>query len=199
MADHQQLGGGGGAGPGIDGCRIKLQNITATVNLSTNLNLKKINLKTRFSEYSPKRFPAVILRIRKPKTTALVFSSGKMVVTGARSPEEAKVAARKFAWIVRKVGFDKVKFRGFQLQNMLGTVDVGFPIRLEGLSLHHVAYCSYEPEIFAGLIYKMLSPKICLLIFVSGKVVLTGGKSREQLEEAFRNIYPVLEDFRKQQ
>jgi len=178
-------------------CQIKLQNVTATVNLSTRLDLKKLHLKTKNSEYDPKRFCAVILRISKPKTTALIFASGKVVVTGASSPEEAKIAAKKFAWIVRKIGFNNVRFREFKLQNMLGTVNVKFPIRLEGLSLHHYAHCSYEPEMFAGLIYKMRAPSVCLLIFVSGKLVLTGGKSRAELEQALDNIYPVLQDFRK--
>lgn len=45
----------------------------------------------------------------------------------------------------------------------------------------------------------MRSPKIVLLIFVSGKVVLTGGKSRDAVYEAFENIYPVLTEFRKQE
>ena len=183
---------------GWQACPITLQNVTATVNLRTPLDLKKIHLKTRNSEYNPKRFSAVILKIRKPKCTALIFSSGKMVVTGGRSPEQLKVGAKKFAWIVRKIGFTNVKFKEFKIQNMLGTVDVGFPIRLEGLSLHHVAHCSYEPEIFAGLIYKMRQPRVCLLIFVSGKLVITGAKTRGDIEQAFANIYPVLQSFQKQ-
>ena len=182
---------------GADACEIKLQNVTSTVDLAVPLDLKLIHQKTRNSEYNPRKFCAVIIRLRNPRTTALVFSTGKLVCTGAKSPEQSKQAAKKFAWMIRKLGVQNVKFRSFKIQNMLGTTDVGFPIRLEGLSLHHVAHCSYEPEIFAGLIYKMISPKICLLIFVSGKLVLTGGKSPAQLREAFNNIYPVLEDFRK--
>ena len=178
-------------------CSIVLQNISGTVNLCTLLDLKTVYLKTRNSEYNPRRFCAVILRIRNPKTTALAFASGKMVITGAKSPAACKLAAKKFAWIIRKVGFEQVKFREFRIQNMLGTVDVGFPIKLEPLSLHHIAHCSYEPEIFAGLIYKMLCPKICLLIFVSGKLVITGGKTIEQLEQALHNIYPILQEFQK--
>ena len=72
-----------------------------------------------------------------------------------------------------------------------------FPIRLEGLAYAHGYFCSYEPELFPGLIYRMRSPKVVLLIFVSGKVVLTGAKAREDVYAAFDQIYPVLQEFRK--
>ena len=62
----------------------QLQNVVATVSLGCTLELKNIALQARNSEYNPKRFAAVIMRIREPKTTALIFKSGKMVHT--RSP-----------------------------------------------------------------------------------------------------------------
>jgi len=74
---------------------------------------------------------------------------------------------------------------------------VRFPIRLEGLAYAHGYFCSYEPELFPGLIYRMRSPKVVLLVFVSGKVVLTGAKAREDIYAAFDAIYPVLQEFRK--
>lgn len=174
----------------------QLQNIVSTVNLGCKLDLKRIALHARNAEYNPKRFAAVIMRIREPRTTALIFSSGKMVCTGAKSEEKSKLAARKYARVVQKLGFP-AKFSDFQIQNMVGSVDVKFPIRLEGLVLTHGQFSSYEPELFPGLIYRMVKPRIVLLIFVSGKVVLTGAKVRTEIEEAFNNIYPILKGFRK--
>lgn len=84
----------------------QLQNIVSTVNLGCKLDLKKIALHARNAEYNPKRFAAVIMRIREPRTTALIFSSGKMVCTGAKSEEQSRLAARKYARIVQKLGFD---------------------------------------------------------------------------------------------
>lgn len=173
-----------------------LQNIVSTVNLGCKLDLKKIALHARNAEYNPKRFAAVIMRIREPRTTALIFSSGKMVCTGAKSEEMSRLAARKYARIVQKLGFD-AKFLDFKIQNMVGSCDVKFPIRLEGLVLTHSQFSSYEPELFPGLIYRMVKPRIVLLIFVSGKVVLTGAKVRAEIYEAFDNIYPILKGFRK--
>ncbi|CAI5513914.1 unnamed protein product [Closterium sp. Naga37s-1] len=144
-----------------------------------------------------KRFAAVIIRIREPKTTALVFASGKMVCTGAKSEEQSRLAARKYARIIQKLGNDQVKFKDFKIQNIVGSCDVRFPIRLEGLQIAHQQFCSYEPELFPGLIYRMKQPKIVLLIFVSGKIVLTGAKVRDEIYQAFENIYPVLNLYRK--
>ncbi|CDZ97568.1 tbp-domain-containing protein [Phaffia rhodozyma] len=173
-----------------------LQNIVATVNLDCRLDLKTIALHARNAEYNPKRFAAVIMRIRDPKTTALIFASGKMVVTGAKSEDDSRLASRKYARIIQKLGFD-AKFQEFKIQNIVGSCDVKFPIRLEGLAYSHGSFSSYEPELFPGLIYRMIKPKVVLLIFVSGKIVLTGAKVRSEIYTAFNQIYTVLAEFRK--
>jgi len=174
-----------------------LQNVVATCYLGRKLDLKHIASHARNAEYNPKRFAAVIMRIREPKTTALVFSSGKMVCTGAKSEQDVRLASRKFARIIQKLGFEDAKFKDFKVQNIVGSCDAKFPIRLEGLHFKHSMFSSYEPELFPGLIYRMKSPKVVLLIFVSGKVVLTGAKTRDEIYQAFENIYPSLVEFRK--
>lgn len=207
------VGGTDGAGPSsganasagarIDPSRVThgiepvIQNVVATTNLGVQLDLKTIALRARNAEYNPKRFAAVIMRIREPKTTALIFSSGKIVVTGAKSEAESTKASRKYAKIVYKLGYTKAKFTEFTVQNIVASCDVSFPVRLEGLAHAHNNFCSYEPELFPGLIYRMMKPKIVLLIFVSGKVVLTGAKVRQEIYDAFNNIYAVLQLFRK--
>lgn len=175
----------------------QLQNIVSTINMLCKLDLRKIAMQARNAEYNPKRFAAVIMRIREPRTTALIFSSGKMVCTGAKSEDDSRLAARKYARIIQKLGFE-AKFADFKVQNMVGSCDVKFPIRLEGLVLTHNQFSSYEPELFPGLIYRMVQPRIVLLIFVSGKVVLTGAKVRQQIYDAFDNIYPILRSYKKQ-
>jgi len=200
--DNHDATAGGEADADVDrskhpsGIVPTLQNIVSTVNMGTKLDLKQIALHARNAEYNPKRFAAVIMRIRDPKTTALIFASGKMVCTGAKSEEASRLAARKYARIIQKLGFP-AKFQEFKIQNIVGSTDVRFPIRLEGLAFAHNNYCSYEPELFPGLIYRMVQPKVVLLIFVSGKIVLTGAKVREEIYEAFENIYPVLTEYRK--
>ena len=131
------------------------------------------------------------MRIREPKTTALIFASGKMVVTGAKSEDDVKLASRKYTRVLQKLGSE------FKIQNIVASCDIKFPVRLEGLANRHHMFSSYEPELFQGLIYRMMKPKVVLLIFVSGKLVLTGAKVREELYQAFELIYPVLSNFRK--
>ncbi len=169
----------------------KLENIVSTVNFDCELDLRKIALHAKNAEYNPKRFAAVIMRIRDPKTTALIFRSGKMVCTGAKSESDSETAARKYAKTIKKLGFD-VKFKEFTIQNIVGSCSVNFAINLEILQNQHQRFCTYDPEIFPGLIYRMEQPRIVLLIFCSGKVVLTGAKKREQLSQAFSKIYPTL-------
>ena len=188
----------------------KLQNIVSTANLGCPLKLRQIALQARNAEYNPKRFAAVIMRIKEPKTTALIFSSGKMVCTGAKSEEDSKKASRKYAKIIKSLGFN-VEFKEFKVQNIVGSCDVQFQISLSKLNIQLGKFnsnsdkgnnknkkyiCHYEPEIFPGLIYHMLDPEIVLLIFVSGKIVLTGAKQREQIYDAFKKIYPVLYKFK---
>lgn len=174
------------------------RNIVSTVNLRCPLKLKTIALHARNAEYNPRRFAAVVMRLREPKTTALVFASGKMVCTGAKNEEASRTASRKYARIIQKLGFP-VSFSSFTIQNIVGSSDVGFPIDLELIANKHNAYCSYEPEVFPGLVYRMMDPKIVLLIFVSGKLVLTGAKKKSDIDTAFKKIYPVLIDARKRQ
>ncbi|GFH48262.1 hypothetical protein CTEN210_04738 [Chaetoceros tenuissimus] len=176
---------------------VRIQNISCTANLGVRLDLKQIALRCRNTEFNPRRFAAVIMRLREPRATALIFASGKMCVTGTKSTHNAHLAAKKFAYIIEKVGF-KPAMIDFKVQNIVGTLDVGFPIRLEGLVYAHSSFASYEPELFPGLIYRLINPRVVLLIFVSGKVVITGAKTEKDMTQALADMYPVLVEFRKQ-
>ncbi|KAK9507313.1 hypothetical protein O3M35_007198 [Rhynocoris fuscipes] len=174
-----------------------IQNVVCTVNLGCHLDLLKINTRTRNSEYNPRRFCGVVMRLLSPRSTALVFGSGKIVVTGVRHEEHAVLASRKFARIIQKLGFP-VKFENFRIHNMVATCDLRYPIRIESLHQVHGQFSSYEPELFPALIYRMIRPRIVVLIFVNGKIVVTGAKSRADIQEGLDNIIPILKSFRKQ-
>ena len=105
------------------------------------------------------------MRIRDPKTTALIFASGKMVVTGAKSEDDSRLASRKYARIVQKLGF-VAKFSEFKIQNIVGSCDVKFPIRLEGLAYSHGQFSSYEPEVRDRCCHSHVSD--CGMLVVSG-------------------------------
>lgn len=119
-------------------------------------------MQARNAEYNPKRFVAVIMRIRKPKATALVFQSGKIVVTGSKNEYESRLAASKFCRILQRLGYSHIRFMDFTIQNIVGSADVRFPIKLEHLCNDNSFYASYEPELFPGLVYRMPDPKVCI-------------------------------------
>ncbi|XP_052866565.1 TBP-related factor [Anopheles cruzii] len=175
---------------------VQVRNCVATVSVGCELNLKTINFRTRNSEYNPSRFHGVVMRIRDPRCTALVFRSGKIICTGAKNEQEANLGLRKFVRIIQKLGFS-VRFLDFKVQNLIATADLRFPIRLENLNQVHGQFSSYEPELFPGLIYRMVKPRVVILIFVNGKLVFTGAKNQREISESLENIYPILQSFRK--
>lgn len=199
IGNEVEEGGGGDVDDDDDSpiVHIRIQNIVATISLGCRVDLDKIAQTARNAEFNPRRFQAVILRIREPRTTALIFSSGKMIVTGAKTEKDAMDAAKKYTAIVKIVGYPSVMYNDFKVQNITATCDCGFPIRLEAFIFAHSSRATYEPELFPGLVYRMEDPKVVLLIFVSGKLVLTGAKTLEALQTAFEQIYPILTAFRK--
>jgi transcription initiation factor TFIID TATA-box-binding protein len=180
-----------------------IENIVSTANLGCHLNLREIALQAKNAEYNPRRFSAVIMKIKEPKTTALIFSSGRIVCLGAKTEENSKKACKKFGKIIKSLGYSAI-FKEFKIENIVGSIDVKFNISLMKLNLHIVKnfkseirrYVVYEPEVFPGLIYRMIEPKIVLLIFNSGKIVLTGGKNRNEIYDGFKKIYPVINMFK---
>ncbi|XP_037959868.1 TBP-related factor-like [Teleopsis dalmanni] len=175
---------------------VKLQNVVATVSVGCELNLREINFRTRNTEYNPSRFHGVVMRLREPRCTALIFRTGKIIITGARNEMQASLGSRKFVRILQKLGYT-ASFREYKIQNIVATVDLRFPIRLENLNQVHGQFSSYEPELFPGLIYRMVKPRLVLLIFVNGKIVFTGAKSRRDIMDCLDSIYPILLSFKK--
>jgi hypothetical protein len=94
----------------------QLKNVVSSVDLGTRIDLKGITMRmrnaeychrctcsvpcrsqriTHFCRYNPKRFSAVTIRLREPKTCALVFESGKMVITGASKAPQISLCNRR--------------------------------------------------------------------------------------------------------
>ena len=183
-------------------CNIKISNIVALLNSGCKLNLKHIGLICQNTEYNQKRFNALTMRLKEPKTVALIFDSGKIIVTGATTEEDSRTAARKLIKILRNCGF-KVGYKTFKIINIVSSCNVNFPIRLTQLNAH-LCYkyninnikkgnkVYYEPEVFPGLIYRMEKPKLTLLIFAGGKINFVGAKKQEDIFEAYKKIYPIV-------
>ena len=103
--------------------------MVSTADLKCQLDLRKIALEGRNVEYNSIRFSSATMRIKEPKASASIFSSGIIVCKGAKSEEISKYATRKFAKEIRKIGF-AVKVFEFKIVNIAGSCNLGFPINL---------------------------------------------------------------------
>jgi transcription initiation factor TFIID TATA-box-binding protein len=141
------------------------------------------------AEYDPDRFPGLIYRLKDPKAATLLFSSGKVVCTGTKSLEQVKVAVKKVIAQIEKAGVKIKKEPEIEVQNVVATFDLGHNINLSAIALSlGLEKVEYEPEQFPGLVFRMDSPKVVLLLFGSGKVVCTGARKPKDVEDAVEKI-----------
>jgi len=173
---------------------INIVNVVASVTLNQKFNLLDIVKNFRNVEYNRERFPGLVFRLKQPKTATLIFSTGKMVCTGAKSEKMAKRAVNKVVRELKNGGIIILGKPKIVIQNMVASANLHGSIDLETAAdiLDNVMY---EPEQFPGLIYRMQEPKTVLLLFASGKLVCTGAKSEEMVHESVGNIYEVLQDY----
>ena len=169
-----------------------IQNIISTVDTKCELDLKLMSRSALNVEYKPQRFGALIMRIREPRSTALIFSSGKIVVAGTKTEYDAKKACKKFVKIKNKLGYNVV-FDNFKIQNIV--FNVKSPLSLEQIHLYCEKFSVFEPELFPGLIFRI--KKATLLIFGSGKVVITGLNAYNEIKLIFEDVLPILVKYKR--
>ena len=173
---------------------ISLENVVATATLGQKLDLIAIMKVFRNVEYRPKKFPGLVFRLKRPKTATLIFSTGKMVCTGAKSEKLARSAIRKVVKELKGNGIIILGKPVIVIQNIVASANLHGKIDLE-MAADIMENVMYEPEQFPGLIYRMAEPKVVILIFASGKLVCTGGKSAEMVDVAVVKLHGILEDF----
>jgi transcription initiation factor TFIID TATA-box-binding protein len=144
-------------------------------------------------EYRPEQFPGLVFRLKRPKTATLIFNSGKMVCTGAKSEKESKRAVMKVIRELKKSGIIIIGKPELKIQNIVASANLAGLIDLER-SAYSLGRTMYEPEQFPGLIYRMDSPKVVILLFASGKLVCTGAKKEEDVYEAVTKLHETLEE-----
>jgi transcription initiation factor TFIID TATA-box-binding protein len=172
---------------------VRIENIVATVIFEHQLDLDLIEQGVSNIEYNPDQFPGLILRLDSPKVTALIFRSGKMVVTGAKRTSDLIKAVKKILRMFIKSGVTVSGKPRIQIQNIVASANLGMEVLLEKAA-YLLENTMYEPEQFPGLIYRLTDPKVVLLIFSSGKMVITGAKSEEEVEKAVNYSYKTLLD-----
>lgn len=173
---------------------IHIQNVVASGSLDQTFNLPDIQNVFKTAEYNPKRFPGLVLRLKRPKTSTLIFSTGKMVCTGAKSAKNAKSAIRRVVRELKNKGIIVLGKPKKTIQNIVASGNLKESVDLE-LAADLMDNVMYEPEQFPGLIYRMRDPKVVMLIFSSGKIVCTGAKTDTMVHEATHKLWETIDDF----
>jgi transcription initiation factor TFIID TATA-box-binding protein len=172
---------------------MKIENIVASTSIAEELNLNEISTAIPETKYEPKRFPGLVLRIREPKTAALLFSSSKFVCTGAKNIEDVRKAISKVCEKVAKIGAKLIKEPQINVQNIVASANLHSEINLNAIAVAvGLEKVEYEPEQFPGLVYRLDDPCVVALLFGSGKLVCTGARFSEQVSKAIDKISKEL-------
>ena len=162
---------------------LKVQNIVATTSLGKEVSLTKLARSQSNTEYNPEQFPGLVLRVEKPKSAVLVFSSGNLVCTGTKSTAQVKEVIKAVIKQIAKIGVKITIFPKITVQNIVASGSIDYNLNLNTLALQ-LENTEYHPEHFPGLVYKLNDPTATFLLFSNGKLVCTGTKNKQQLEES---------------
>ena len=172
---------------------VSIENVVASATINQDLDLDDVQKKFPEVEYNPEQFPGAVFRLKSPKTAILLFRTGKMVCTGSKSEAMANKAVKRVVENLRK---EKIKITHdaiVTIQNIVSSVNLGGRIHLEKAA-RTLPRSMYEPEQFPGLIHRMLDPKVVILIFASGKLVCTGGRTEDDVYRSVNSLHSTLEE-----
>jgi transcription initiation factor TFIID TATA-box-binding protein len=174
---------------------IEIENVVASTGIGQELDLETLADDLRATKYDPDHFPGLVYRMQEPKAAALIFRSGKIVCTGAKSVDDVTTALEQVFDELRDLGIQVDDSPEIEIQNIVSSADLDHTLNLNaiaiGLGLEHI---EYEPEQFPGLVYRLDEPSVVALLFGSGKLVITGGKHLDDAEQALEVIHTRLAD-----
>ena len=174
---------------------IRIENIVASATLGVEVPLEKIVSKLEGMEYEPEQFPGLVYRLQKPKAAALIFGSGKIVCTGARSIEDVNLVFKKVISVIKMTGTKVPKIYKTQVENIVASAKLDANLNLDTIAFNW-ENSEYEPEQFPGLVYRMTDPKVAFLLFGSGKIVCTGARTVDDVEIAVKKVSKKLKEIK---
>jgi len=172
---------------------ITIQNVVATANLNQKVDLNAVVRDYPSVEYRPDVFPGLVFRLKRPKTATLIFSTGKMVCTGAKSGKESQNAITKVVKELKKGGIIIPSKPDWKVVNIVATASLGGKVDLEK-TVVALRRTIYEPGQFPALIYRMDEPKVGILVYASGSLVITGAKKEQEIYDAVHKLRGSLEE-----
>jgi transcription initiation factor TFIID TATA-box-binding protein len=172
---------------------INIQNVVSAGTLNQNVDLNAVVKSFPGVEYRPESFPGLVFRLKRPKTATLIFHSGKMVCTGAKSEKDSRNAVLRVVKELKNGGIIIMGKPDVKVVNIVASARLGGMIDLEK-SAYVLGHVMYEPEQFPGLIYRMDEPKVVILLFASGNLVCTGAKTEQDVHDAVHKLHISLEE-----
>jgi len=172
---------------------LEIVNIVVSTALEHDIPLERMAATLPNTEYNPEQFPGLVLKIKDPNTSALIFSSGKVVCTGARTLEKVDESIKKIIKCLEKLNVHIKIEPVVTIQNIVASGTVGMDLNLNVLAMK-LENTEYEPEQFPGLVYKLPAAKATFLLFSNGKIVCTGTKSEKQV---FQALDVLVEELKK--
>lgn len=175
---------------------ISISNVVTNFSVKSHLNLRYLALNGSNIEYRREN-GMLTMKLRKPNATATIWSSGKIACTGSTSETHAKIASRRFARIIQKLGYHNAKFSSYRIVNVLGSCSLPFPIKVIQFSEKYKTIAQYEPELHPGVTFKIKELKATLKIFSTGSITVTA-PSVGNVYQAIEQIYPMVFPFRRE-
>ena len=172
---------------------VSIENVVASASINQKVDLNEITKNFQDVEYHPEQFPGLVFRLKIPKTATLIFSSGKMVCTGAKSEELARKAVEEVVRRLKKGSIPIKNKATIEIQNIVASANLSGKVHLEEAA-RVLPKSMYEPEQFPGLIHRMADPKTVILLFASGKLVCTGAKRESEVYRSVNNLHVLLEE-----
>jgi len=170
--------------------KAKVENIVSSITLGCDIDLKKLSTSVSGID-KPKRFPGVIYRLSEPRLSLLIFRTGKVICSGARSRADIDKAVKK---LLAKLKEAKITVKGkpkVEIQNIVASGSLDFKVNLDLLAME-CENTEYEPEQFPGLIFRLGDPKTVMLVFKSGRIIITGAKTPQQANLAAERTKEIL-------
>lgn len=171
----------------------KIVNLVASSSLKTGLDLYNLATAIPEVEYEPEQFPGAILKMSEPRVSLLLFKNGNIIVSGASSEKNIKIAIKKASKIINEVQKDvPIRDRvNYKIVNLVATSNLNKQIDLfnAAVTLENI---EYEPEQFPGAIVRIFNPKLTILLFKNGKLICAGAKSEEDIVKGLSKLKKIL-------
>ncbi|WP_263020623.1 TATA-box-binding protein [Natronobiforma cellulositropha] len=175
----------------------EIVNVVASGSLDAEFDLERVAADIgSIAEYDPDKYPGMYLRFGEEAPLITLYRTGKFIVTGADSEEEAHAIRERFLKLLAENGMIANPVdEWFQIQNLVCTAELGKSLNLSALAIGlGLENTEYEPEQFPGLIYRPSGVDSVVLLFATGRVVITGNPDLDTAEQTFATLRDEMTD-----